>query len=247
VPRLSVNVNKVATLRNTRHLEVPSVVRLAGKALEAGADGITIHPRPDQRHIRPADVDQLAELLRDFPLAEYCIEGNPFDGVVEHCLRVRPAQALLVPDERATFTSDQGWDLSRLDEGTRRTLTQSIRTLHDAGIRVSLFVEPVAELMPLARDLGADRVELYTEPYAAAAFTEHASSVLERYALAARAARDAELGVNAGHDLNLQNLAGFLAAVGRIDEVSVGHALISDALELGMAEATRRYLAICRG
>jgi pyridoxine 5-phosphate synthase len=247
VAKLSVNVNKVATLRNTRRLEVPSVVRLAGRALEAGANGITIHPRPDERHVRRADVDQLAELLGDFPLAELCIEGNPFDGLLVHCLRARPAQALLVPDDRTAFTSDQGWDLLHLDDGTRRALAQSIRTLHDAGIRVCLFVDPVPELMPIARDLGADRVELYTEPYARAAFTGQASPVLERYELAARTARDSDLGVNAGHDLNLQNLAAFLARVGRIDEVSIGHALISDALELGMLEATRRYLAICRG
>ena len=246
MPRLSVNVNKIATLRNTRHAEIPDLVRLARAALSAGAEGITIHPRPDQRHIRPADVDRLAELLKDFPRAEYCIEGNPFEGLLEHCLRVRPAQALLVPDAQTTFTSDQGWHLLELDDATRRALAQSIRALHEAGVRVSLFVEPAPELMPIARDLGAERVELYTEPYARAAFTDQASRVLERYALAVHAARDAELGVNAGHDLSLQNLPAFLAGVGRVDEVSIGHALISDALELGIAEATRRYLAVCR-
>jgi pyridoxine 5-phosphate synthase len=235
VPRLSVNINKIATLRNTRRTEMPSVVRLAAQALDAGAHGITVHPRPDQRHIRPKDVDALAELLKSYPAAEYCIEGNPFHGLVEHCLRARPVQALLVPDEHTALTSNHGWDLLRLDPATRRALTSAIRVLHGEGIRVSLFVDPVAELMPVVRQLGAERVELYTEPYAAAAATGKAS------------ARDFELGVNAGHDLNLQNLPTFLKGTGRLDEVSIGHALIADALELGIAEATRRYLAVCQG
>lgn len=246
MPRLSVNVNKIATLRNTRHFEIPSVVRLARLALDAGAHGITVHPRPDRRHIRPTDIDALAELLKDYPSAEYCIEGNPFHGLVEHCLRVRPVQALLVPDEHAAFTSNQGWALLALDAATRRALASAARTLRDAGIRVSLFVDPVAELMPIARELGAERVELYTEPYASAAALGAADQMLERYADATHAARNAELGVNAGHDLNLDNLPAFLRGVGRIDEVSIGHALVADALEFGMAEATRRYLAVCR-
>jgi len=245
VPKLSVNVNKIATLRNTRRRHVPSVVRLAGIALDAGAHGITIHPRPDQRHILPADVDALAELLKSYPSAEFCIEGNPFHGLIEHCERVRPVQALLVPDEHAAFTSNQGWNLLQLDAATRRALVRSIKSLHEFGIRVSLFVDPVPATMAVVRELGADRVELYTEPYAVAAGTSRASEVLQRYTLAAQAAREVELGVNAGHDLNLENLPNFLHATGRIDEVSIGHALIADALELGIADATRRYLAIC--
>ena len=212
MPRLSVNINKIATLRNTRRSGTPSIVRLAAQALDAGAHGITVHPRPDQRHIRPADVDALAELLKSYPAAEYCIEGNPFHGLIEHCLRARPAQALLVPDEHTALTSNHGW-----------------------------------EVMPVVRQLGAERVELYTEPYAAAAASGQAAQVLERYARATHAARDLELGVNAGHDLNLQNLGPFLKGTGRLDEVSIGHALIADALELGIAEATRRYLAVCQG
>lgn len=247
MPKLSVNVNKIATLRNTRHLEIPNVVRLARLALDAGADGITVHPRPDQRHIRAADVDALADLLAGYRSAEYCIEGNPFHGLLEHCQRVKPVQALLVPDEHSAFTSNHGWNLLRLDPATRRALVQSIRTLHGLGTRVSLFVDPIPEVMAIAHDLGADRVEIYTEPYAAAFLRGDTSEVLPRYALSVRAARDAELGVNAGHDLDLQNLSPFLAAVGRIDEVSIGHALVADALELGIAEATRRYLAVCRG
>lgn len=160
---------------------------------------------------------------------------------------MHPVQALLVPDERSAFTSSHGWSLLRLDPATRRALVQSIRTLHELGIRVSLFVDPVPEVMAIARDLGADRVEIYTQPFAAASLTGQAALVLARYAEAVAAARDADLGVNAGHDLNLQNLGPFLAGVGRIDEVSIGHALVADALELGIAEATRRYLSVCRG
>jgi pyridoxine 5-phosphate synthase len=171
VPRLSVNINKIATLRNTSRSGSPSIVRLAVQALDAGAHGITVHPRPDQRHILPADVDALAELLKSYPAAEYCIEGNPFHGLIEHCLRTRPVQALLVPDEHTAFTRSHGWDLLRLDPATRRGLTTAVRALHGEGIRVSLFVDPNAELMPIVRELGAERVELYTEPYAAAAAT----------------------------------------------------------------------------
>lgn len=247
MPRLSVNINKIATLRNTRRSGIPSIVRLAAQSLDAGANGITVHPRPDQRHIRPQDVDDLADLLKSYPAAEYCIEGNPFHGLIEHCLRARPVQALLVPDEHTAPTSNHGWDLLRLDPATLRSLTSAIRVLHSEGIRVSLFVDPVAEVMPVVRELGAERVELYTEPYARAAATDKASEILERYARAASAARDFELGVNAGHDLNLQNLGTFLKGTGRLDEVSIGHALIADALELGIAEATRRYLAVCQG
>ena len=247
MPRLSVNVNKIATLRNTRLSEIPSIMRLAALVLDAGAHGITVHPRPDQRHIRATDVDALAELLKSYPSAEYCIEGSPFHGLIEHCIRARPVQALLVPDEHTAFTSNHGWDLLRLDPSTRRALSGAIRTLHGEGIRVSLFVDPIAELMSVVRELGAERVELYTEPYAAAAVTGKASEVLEGYARATHAARDLELGVNAGHDLNLQNLPTFLRGVGRLDEVSIGHALVADALEFGIAEATRRYLAVCQG
>ena len=185
--------------------------------------------------------------MKSYPFAEYCIEGNPFHGLIEHCLRARPVQAMLVPDEHSALTSNHGWDLLRLDPSTLRALKNAIRVLHGEGIRVSLFVDPVPEVMPLVRQLGAERVDLYTEPYARAAATGKASEVLERYARATYAARDFELGVKAGHDLNLENLGTFLKGTGRLDEVSIGHALIADALELGIAEATRRYLAVCQG
>ncbi len=242
--KLSVNVNKIATLRNTRTLGIPSPVKLSGLILDAGAHGITVHPRPDQRHIRPEDVDQIAELLKRYPEAEYNIEGNPFHGLLEHCERVRPTQATLVPDAREAFTSNHGWNLVELGAVERQALARAIETLHASGARVSLFVDPIAELMPLARELGADRVELYTEPYAAAALGARSAASLATYAAAGRAAVDAGLAVNAGHDLNLDNLGPFLTALPSVAEVSIGHALVADALELGLAETVHRYLTI---
>jgi len=243
--KLSVNVNKVATLRNTRSLELPSLVKLSQIALDAGAHGITVHPRPDQRHIRPGDVVELAELLKAYPAAEYNIEGNPFHGLLEHCERVRPAQATLVPDAREAFTSNHGWNLIELDATSRAALGRAVSELKALGCRVSLFLDPVPEMMPIARELGADRVELYTEPYAAAAASGRGVDSLALYGRAAAAARAAGLGVNAGHDLNLQNLGPFVQGAAPIDEVSIGHALIADALELGMAETVKRYLSHC--
>jgi len=243
--KLSVNVNKVATLRNTRELMIPSPLKLSRIALDAGAHGITVHPRPDQRHIRPSDVIELAQLLKAYPAAEYNIEGNPFHGLFEHCERVRPQQATLVPDARDALTSNHGWNLLELDVASRAALARSITDLKSLACRVSLFLDPVPEMMPIARELGADRVELYTEPYAAAAAAGRGADSVALYGRAAAAARAAGLGVNAGHDLSLENLAPFVSGAGPIDEVSIGHALIADALELGMAETVRRYLAAC--
>jgi pyridoxine 5-phosphate synthase len=243
--KLSVNVNKIATLRNTRNNGIPDLVRLSGIALASGAAGITVHPRPDQRHIRSEDVGQLAALVAAHPGAEYNIEGNPFHGLVEHCERARPTQATLVPDAREAFTSNHGWNLVELGKTERAALASAIEALHACGCRVSLFVDPVADIMPLARALGADRVELYTEPYAAAVLEGRADASLRLYAQAAGAAVDNGLGVNAGHDLSLTNLRPFLQAVRRVDEVSIGHALIADALEMGMTETVRRYCALC--
>jgi pyridoxine 5-phosphate synthase len=243
--KLSVNVNKVATLRNTRSLELPNVVGLSRIALDAGAHGITVHPRPDQRHIRAGDVTDIAALLTAYPAAEYNIEGNPFHGLLEHCERARPDQATLVPDAREALTSNHGWNLVELDAAARAALANTVKELKAIGCRVSLFLDPVAEMMAMARDLGADRVELYTEPYAAAFTAGRGAESIAAYGRAAAAARAAGLGVNAGHDLNLHNLARFLHGAGPIDEVSIGHALIADALELGMAGAVSRYLALC--
>jgi len=239
---LSVNLNKVALLRNTRSIGIPSVVHAARIALGAGAQGITVHPRPDGRHVRAQDVRELAALLRDRPGTEFNIEGNPFHGLLEFVREVHPAQCTLVPDETGAFTSDHGWDLG--SDGER--LKPVIAELKALGVRVSLFMDPVAEAMTAAAGLGADRIELYTEPYARAFGTTEQEAVLGRYAEAARAAQRSRLGVNAGHDLGLRNLPAFLRSVPKVLEVSIGHALISDALELGLAEAVRRYLEAIR-
>ena len=240
--KLSVNLNKVALLRNQRTIGIPSVTRAATIALEAGADGITVHPRPDARHVRTDDVPALADLLRLWPACEFNIEGNPFHGLMEFVASARPHQCTLVPDESGAFTSDHGWDLAR--DGER--LREPIDAAHALGVRVSLFMDPVPESMAVAASLGADRVELYTEPYARAFGTPDEARELARYRRAAEAAQRAGLGVNAGHDLNLANLPPFLAAVPGVDEVSIGHALIADALELGLATAVRRYVAAAR-
>jgi pyridoxine 5-phosphate synthase len=239
---LSVNLNKVALLRNTRTIGIPSVARAALIALEAGADGITVHPRPDGRHVRARDVAELADLLRSWPACEFNIEGNPFHGLLEFVAQVRPHQCTFVPDETGAFTSDHGWNLPADAE----RLAPAIQQARALGVRVSLFMDPQAEAMARAAALGADRIELYTEPYAQAFGTPMQREVLDRYVDAASAARAAGLGVNAGHDLNLQNLAIFLRAVPGVDEVSIGHALIADALEFGLADTVRKYLAEIR-
>jgi len=237
---LSVNVNKVALVRNTRHLGIPSVTRAAVQCLRAGAHGITVHPRPDARHIRPEDVHELHALLReDWPRAEFNIEGNPFHNLMDFVRELKPQQATFVPDSEGQFTSDHGWNL-RADAERVRPLIAEARAL---GVRVSLFMDADPEAMPLAKAVGADRVELYTEPYAAAWGTSQRQQQLERFAAAARAAQAAGLGVNAGHDLNRDNLPDFVRAVPGVLEVSIGHAFIADSLELGYAETTRQYLA----
>jgi len=228
---LSVNLNRVALLRNSRPLQIPSVTHAATLVLEAGAEGITLHPRPDQRHVRPSDVREIAELLQRWPNVEYNLEGNPLHQLMEHVVAVRPDQCTFVPDSPDATTSDHGWDV--LLDGER--LRPLIAHAHECGVRVSLFMDPRPEQMALARALGADRVELYTEPYARAHGTAQQAASLERYRLAAEAALRAGLEVNAGHDLNLLNLADFLCAVPGVREVSIGHALISDALEFGLA------------
>jgi len=234
---LSVNVNKVALLRNTRHLGIPSVVRAAEACLLAGAQGITVHPRPDGRHIRSDDVHELAALLRAWPQAEYNIEGNPTQNLLDFIRAVRPQQATFVPDAENQFTSDHGWNLPA-DEARLRPL---IDECHALGVRVSLFMDPIPEAMAHAAALGADRVELYTETYASAHGTPRHAEVLAGFAAAGRAALAAGIGVNAGHDLNRANLTEFLRAVPGVQEVSIGHALIADALELGYAETVREY------
>ena len=234
---LSVNLNKVALLRNTRHLGIPSVTRAATQVLEAGAQGITVHPRPDERHIRAQDVHELAELLRAWPHVEFNIEGNPFHNLMDFVRSVRPHQCTFVPDTVGQFTSDHGWTFP--DDAQR--LKPVIDEARALGVRVSLFMDPLPAAMRAARELGADRVELYTETYASAHGTPQQEDVLARFAEAAEAALAVGLGVNAGHDLNRDNLADFLRAVPGVQEVSIGHALIADALELGYVAAVRDY------
>ena len=235
---LSVNVNKVALVRNTRHLGIPSVTRAAQLCLDAGAQGITVHPRPDERHIRAQDVHDLAALMKQWPGREYNIEGNPSQNLMDFIRQVRPHQATFVPDSEDQFTSDHGWSFPQ-DAERLKPLIAECQAL---GVRVSLFMDPVPEQMAAARAVGADRVELYTEPYAAAWGTPGQAAQLARYRDAAQAALDAGLGVNAGHDLNRDNLAAFVRQVPGVAEVSIGHALIADALELGYAATVRAYL-----
>jgi len=239
---LSVNLNKIAHLRNTRTIGIPNVVKFAVIALEAGADGITVHPRPDGRHVRGADVEELAALMRRWPSCEFNIEGNPFHQLMDYVRAVRPQQCTYVPDDTGAFTSDHGWDLAR--DGAR--LGPLVAEARSLGVRVSLFMDPVPEAMQAARDLGADRIELYTEPYARAFGTPEQPAQLARYRAAAESALRAGLGVNAGHDLNRENLAPFLEAVPGVAEVSIGHALIADAIEFGLDRSVRLYLAEIR-
>ena len=240
---LSVNVNKVALLRNTRHLGLPDVVRAARLCLEAGANGITVHPRPDERHIRSADVFEIAAMMKDWPDREFNIEGNPFQNLMSfvHDLSARGLplhQCTFVPDSEDQFTSDHGWVFPHDAERLKPLISQA----HDRGVRVSLFMDPIPEAMAAAKAVGADRVEFYTESYASAWATDQKLKVLSRFTHAAQAAKAFDLGVNAGHDLNRDNLTEFLKAVPGVLEVSIGHALVADALELGYEATVQDYL-----
>ena len=238
-PQLSVNVNKVALLRNARGYGVPSVLEAARTCIEAGSHGITIHPRPDERHITAADVDELAALLADHPDVEFNIEGNPFEGrFLQHVEATRPHQATLVPDAPGQSTSDHGWDVRR--DGGR--LVPIIERIRAQGTRVSLFVDPDPGQVGEVPATRADRVELYTEGYARAFREGSHESVLAGYARAATRATEVGLGLNAGHDLNRANLGAFREAIPNLLEVSIGHELIADALWLGLDGSVRAYL-----
>ena len=236
--KLSVNLNKIALLRNQRDIDIPSVVESAHTVIKAGAYGITVHPRPDQRHIRFSDVYELAEIVT----VEFNIEGNPFAGkYMEIVRKVKPDQATLVPDSPDANTSDHGWNL----QTDKDRLIPIIKELNDLGIRVSLFMDADSADIAIAKEIGADRIELYTEPYATAFRTnEKLDETLEQYADAARAARKVGLGINAGHDLNLKNLAKFCGTVTGLLELSIGHALIAEALEMGLGNTVKEYLKI---
>ncbi|WP_432797866.1 pyridoxine 5'-phosphate synthase [Poriferisphaera sp. WC338] len=241
--KLSVNINKVAHLRNTRHLEIPSVVGLARTCLEAGAAGITIHPRPDERHIRATDIPPLCALLNESQYAdcEFNIEGNPFEGrYLQHIKASKPDQCTLVPDDPNAFTSNAGWKVSQnLDR-----LKEIVAELKKYSSRVSLFMDADPDEIALAAQTGADRIELYTEPYADAFGSSNQGAVTTQFTAAAQAASAVGLDINAGHDLNLHNLGHFLTHVPGVLEVSIGHALIADALSLGMTETVKAYLSI---
>jgi pyridoxine 5-phosphate synthase len=237
--KLSVNVNKIALLRNARALDMPDVGRLAGLALQSGASGITVHPRPDERHIRKSDVLPLSEVIKQFPNAEFNIEGNPFHQLMDIIREIKPHQVTLVPDDIAASTSDHGWDLAT--DGAR--LEPIIQELKSLEIRVSLFMDPLADQMIVAKELGADRIELYTEAYANAYKTNDRDHVTGKYHDTAVSAAKVGLGINAGHDLNLDNLSYFLSQVPQVEEVSIGHALTADALEYGIENTVQRYLA----
>jgi pyridoxine 5-phosphate synthase len=236
---LSVNLNKVALVRNTRHLGIPSITRAAMLCLEAGAAGITVHPRPDERHIRAGDVHDLAALLKAWPDREFNIEGNPFHNLMDFVRQVRPHQVTFVPDSEGQFTSDHGWTFPQ-DAERLKPLIDEAKAL---GARVSLFMDPIPEAMAVAKAVGADRVELYTETYASTYGTPKQAEVLAAFKATAEAALKVGLGINAGHDLNRDNLHTFLTTVPGVQEVSIGHALIADALEIGYTETVRAYSA----
>jgi pyridoxine 5-phosphate synthase len=240
---LSVNINKIALLRNARGSDRPNVLRFARLALDAGAAGITVHPRPDQRHITAVDALELAQFMND-QTQEYNIEGNPFEGAMgsfpgfmDLVMQAKPAQCTLVPDSIDQKTSDHGWNFFK--DGDR--LVPIINQLNEQGIRVSVFVDPEESAIDGAAKLGVDRIEFYTESYANAHETGDAEASFLKYSQLAKLAHDLGLDINAGHDLNLQNLPLF-ASLPYLKEVSIGQALVSDALEMGFLNAVSSYL-----
>ncbi|MBT6780311.1 MAG: pyridoxine 5'-phosphate synthase [Porticoccaceae bacterium] len=240
---LSINLNKISLLRNSREGNYPNIVKHAEVCIEHGADGITVHPRPDQRHIRPKDVRDLAELVRPQPNLEFNVEGNPFapaladyPGFLELVEETNPDQCTLVPDTDSQLTSDHGFDLHSSGEA----LYPIIQRLKNQGMRVSLFMDPDLEQIDLAAKVGADRIELYTGPYAASWGTDSLETIFQQHLKAAQLATSLGMGVNAGHDLNLDNLAKF-SSIPNLLEVSIGHAFFVDSLSMGMASTLQAY------
>lgn len=232
--RLSVNINKVATIRNARGGKMPDVAKAAVDCELFGAEGITVHPRPDERHIRYADVREIRPLIR----TEFNIEGNPIASFIDLVLEVKPDQVTLVPDAEDAITSNAGWDTIRHKD----FLTEICREFKSKGIRTSIFIDAKPEMAQAAAVCGADRVELYTEPYADLFPTDPEKAVAP-FILTAKAAKEAGLGLNAGHDLNLQNLEYFIRNIPWTDEVSIGHAIICDALYMGLENTIKAYLS----
>lgn len=243
---LSINLNKIALIRNSREGNYPNVIEMAEQCINLGADGITVHPRPDQRHIRPSDVRQLATLVNSINTVEFNIEGNPFaepladyPGLLALVEETQPDQCTLVPDSNHQLTSDHGFDL-KVQGIELEPIVQQIKSL---GVRVSLFMDPDLEQIQLASDVGADRIELYTGPYAAAWGSDALEGVFQQHVAAAKLANTLGLGVNAGHDLNLHNLGKF-ASIENLLEVSIGHAFTVDSLNMGMPSAVSAYKAL---
>ena len=232
--KLSVNINKVATIRNARGGNNPDVVKVAQDAEAFGAQGITVHPRPDERHIRYQDVRDIRPIIT----TEFNIEGNPIDSFTQLVLEVVPTQVTLVPDSLDQITSNHGWNTIE----NKSFLTDICKTFKDAGIRTSIFVDADPRMVEGAKACGADRVELYTEPYASA-YAKNREAAIAPFVAAAKTAQEVGLGLNAGHDLSLENLAYYHKLIPWTDEVSIGHALICDALYLGLHETIKQYLA----
>lgn len=232
--KLSVNINKVATIRNARGGNNPDVLKVAVDCEKFGAQGITVHPRPDERHIRYQDVRDIKPLIT----TEFNIEGNPIDKYIKLVLEVKPTQVTLVPDADNQITSNHGWDTV----ANKGFLTDVIGQFKEAGIRTSIFVDAEPKMVEAARMCGTDRIELYTEPYAAG-YEANREEAIKPFVEAAEAAREVGLGLNAGHDLSLQNLTYFHQNIPWLDEVSIGHALICDALYFGLEDTIKRYLA----
>lgn len=231
--RLSVNINKIATLRNARGGNIPNVFKIAVDCQRYGAEGITVHPRPDERHIRYQDVRDIKPIIN----TEFNIEGYPSDSFIQLVLSVQPHQVTLVPDPPNALTSSAGWDTIK----NKDFLKQIVSTFKKNGIRTSVFVDPDPEMVKHAADTGTDRVELYTEPYASS-FNNNQQLAIEPFIIAAEAAKKVDLGLNAGHDLNLENLNFFAKNIPNLLEVSIGHALIADALYFGLENTIQMYL-----
>ena len=239
---LSVNVNKIALLRNSRGRDFPSVIDFSKRVIGLGVTGITVHPRPDERHVTRRDIRELTAFLADYPGVEFNIEGYPSDEFLELVLNAKPDQCTLVPDAPNQLTSDHGWDVA----GNQALLSNVLKRLRDGGIRSSLFLDPDPALVEQVPSVGADRIELYTEAYAQAFGTSEQDTVLAKYRAAAARATELGLGLNAGHDLDLDNLAEFLTIPNML-EVSIGHALVVESLLAGVDKVVERYLALCAG
>jgi pyridoxine 5-phosphate synthase len=237
---LSVNLNKIALIRNSRGNNFPSVIEFAKKFIDLGANGITLHPRPDERHIKRQDVIELSELLKDYPDVELNVEGYPSRDYMTLIEDIRPDQCTIVPDSINQLTSDHGWDIIK----EKVFLRKIVNSIKKAGCRASIFVDPNIKQIKLVPETGADRIELYTESFAALFGSSLSDKIFNKYKASAETAQEMGIGVNAGHDLNLKNLPKFLEIDG-ILEVSIGHALTVECIEIGMKEVIQRYLTIC--